>query len=190
MLAALLLASAAHAAEVTASLLGTVRDASGAVVPGDTISLTNTQTNVTQKVQTGTDGEYSFILIPVGQYRLTVERTGFRKYVQEGIILQVNQAAKQDIKLDVGAQTEVVEVTGDIAQVDTVTATLGSVETQRRIVDLPLVERDTFQLRLLPAVSSPRIPTMAPEIGQRVCTPKVKPTTEALVDGQLELMAL
>ena len=189
-LAALLLASAAHAAEVTASLLGTVRDASGAVVPGDTISLTNTQTNVTQKVQTGTDGEYSFILIPVGQYRLTVERTGFRKYVQEGIILQVNQAAKQDIKLDVGAQTEVVEVTGDIAQVDTVTATLGSVETQRRIVDLPLVERDTFQLRLLPAVSSPRIPTMAPEIGQRVCTPKVKPTTEALVDGQLELMAL
>jgi hypothetical protein len=150
-LAALLLASAAHAAEVTASLLGTVRDASGAVVPGASISLTNTQTNVTQKVQTGTDGEYSFTLIPVGQYRLTVERTGFRKYVQEGIILQVNQAAKQDIKLDVGAQTEVVEVTGDVAQVDTVTATLGSVETQRRIVDLPLVERDTFQLGLLQA---------------------------------------
>jgi hypothetical protein len=64
-LAALLLASAAHAAEVTASLLETVRDASGAVVPGATISLTNTQTNVTQKVQTGTDGEYSFTLIPV-----------------------------------------------------------------------------------------------------------------------------
>jgi hypothetical protein len=66
-------------------------------------------------------------------------------------ILQVNQAAKQDISLQVGAQTEVVEVTGDVAQVDTVTATLGSVETQRRIVDLPLVERDTFQLGLLQA---------------------------------------
>src|SRR6266478_9927984 len=119
--------------------------------PGANISLTNTQTNVTKKTESGTDGEYSFTLIPVGQYRLTIERTGFRKYVQEGIILQVNQAAKQDISLQVGAQTEVVEVTGDVAQVDTVTATLGSVETQRRIVDLPLVERDTFQLGLLQA---------------------------------------
>jgi hypothetical protein len=150
-LAALLLTSSAFAAEVTASLLGTIRDASGAVVTGATISLTNTQTNVTKKTQSGTDGEYSFTLIPVGQYKLTVERSGFRKYVQDGIILQVNQAAKQDITLDVGAQTEVVEVTGDVAQVDTVTATLGSVETQRRIVDLPLVERDTFQLGLLQA---------------------------------------
>ena len=150
-LAALLLASSLYAAEVTASLLGTIRDASGAVVPEATVSLTNTQTNVTQKAQSGTDGSYSFVLIPVGQYRLTVERAGFRKYVQDGIILQVNQAAKQDVALDVGAQTEVVEVTGDVAQVDTVTATLGSVETQRRIVDLPLVERDTFQLGLLQA---------------------------------------
>jgi len=148
---ALLLASSVYASEVTASLLGTIKDASGAVVPAATVSLTNIQTNVTQKTQSGTDGTYSFTLIPVGQYRLTVERTGFRKYVQEGIILQVNQAAKQDISLEVGAQTEVVEVTGDVAQVDTVTATLGSVETQKRIVDLPLVERDTFQLGLLQA---------------------------------------
>ena len=150
-LAGLLLTSSAFAAEVTASLLGTIRDASGAVVTGATISLTNTQTNVTKKTQSGNDGEYSFTLVPVGQYRLMVERSGFRKYVQDGIILQVNQAAKQDISLEVGAQTEVVEVTGDVAQVDTVTATLGSVETQRRIVDLPLVERDTFQLGLLQA---------------------------------------
>ena len=69
-LGALLLASSAYAAEVTASLLGTVRDASGAVVTGANISLTNTQTNVTKKTESGTDGEYSFTLIPVGQYRL------------------------------------------------------------------------------------------------------------------------
>ncbi len=151
LLATLLLSSSVYAAEVTASLLGTIRDSSGAVVPDATISLTNTQTNVTQKTQSGTDGTYSITLIPVGQYRLMVERTGFRKYVQAGIVLQVNQAAKLDIALEVGAQTEVVEVTGDVAQVDTETATLGSVETQKRIVDLPLVERDTFQLGLLQA---------------------------------------
>jgi len=62
---------------------------SGAVVTGANISLTNTQNQRHQKDRSGTDGEYSFTLIPVGQYRLTVERTGFRKYVQEGIILQV-----------------------------------------------------------------------------------------------------
>jgi Carboxypeptidase regulatory-like domain/TonB-dependent Receptor Plug Domain/TonB dependent receptor len=151
LLVALLLASSVYAAEVTASLLGTIKDSSGAVLPSASVSLTNTQTNVTHTTQSGTDGTYSFTLIPVGQYRLTVERTGFRRYVQAGIVLQVNQAAKLDIKLEVGAQTEAVEVTGDVAQVDTETATLGSVETQRRIVDLPLVERDTFQLGLLQA---------------------------------------
>ena len=88
LLAALLLASSVYAAEVTASLLGTIRGSSGAVVPEAIISLTNTQTNFTQKTQSGTDGTYSFTLIPVGQYRLTVERTGFRKYVQAGIVLQ------------------------------------------------------------------------------------------------------
>ena len=67
-LAGLLLTSSAFAAEVTASLLGTIRDASGAVVTGATISLTNTQTNVTKTTQSGNDGEYSFTLVPVGQY--------------------------------------------------------------------------------------------------------------------------
>jgi hypothetical protein len=65
-LAASLLGSSAFAAEVTASLLGTVRDASGAVVTGASLSLTNVQTNVTKKAESGSDGEYSFTLIPVG----------------------------------------------------------------------------------------------------------------------------
>src|SRR5689334_9689267 len=150
-LAALLFVMPVHAAEVTANLLGTVRDASGAVVSGAKVLLTNTQTNISQTTESAQDGSYSFTLVPVGKYRLSVEKSGFRKYIQEGIILQVNQNAKQDIALQVGAATETIEVTGDVTQVDTVTATLGTVETQRRIVDLPLVERDTFQLGLLQA---------------------------------------
>ncbi len=138
-------------AEVTASLSGTVKDSSGGVVPGAAVTLTNDQTNISVTAKSGPDGSYSFTLVPVGDYRLTVEQTGFRKYVQRGIVLQVNQTAKQDVSLQVGAATEVVEVRENVAQVDTVTATLGSVETQRRIVDLPLVERDTFQLGLLQA---------------------------------------
>jgi len=140
-----------QAAEVTSNLSGTVHDASGAVVTGVKVTLTNTQTNISRSVQTGADGSYSFTLIPVGNYKLTVEQTGFRKYVQDGIVLQVNQQAKQDVALQVGSAGEVLEVTENVAQVDTVTATLGSVETEKRIQDLPLVERDTFQLGLLQA---------------------------------------
>jgi hypothetical protein len=138
-------------ADVNAVLSGTVKDTSGALVSGATITLTNTQTNISQTLKTAGDGSYSFTNVPVGNYKLTVEQVGFRKYVQAGIVLQVNQAAKQDISLKVGGAGEVVEVTENVSQIDTVTATLGSVETQKRIVDLPLVERDTFQLGLLQA---------------------------------------
>jgi Carboxypeptidase regulatory-like domain/TonB dependent receptor len=138
-------------ADVNAVLSGTVKDTSGALVPGATITLTNTQTNISQTLKSANDGAYSFTNVPVGSYRLTVEQSGFRKYVQAGIVLQVNQAAKQDISLQIGTTAEVVEVTENVSQIDTVTATLGSVETQKRIVDLPLVERDTFQLGLLQA---------------------------------------
>src|SRR5690348_5229184 len=140
-----------NAAEVTSNLSGTVRDASGAVVTGATVTLTNVQTNISRTAHTGSDGNYSFTLVPVGNYRLTVEQTGFRKYVQDGITLQVNQQAKQDVALQVGSTGEVLEVTENVAQVDTVSATLGTVETEKRIQDLPLVERDTFQLGLLQA---------------------------------------
>src|SRR5438552_6096292 len=121
-------------ADVNAVLSGTVKDTSGALVPGATITLTNTQTNISQTLKSASDGSYTFTNVPVGSYRLTVEQVGFRKYVQAGIVLQVNQAAKQDVSLRVGAAGEVVEVTENVSQVDTVTATLGSVETQKRIV--------------------------------------------------------
>lgn len=140
-----------ESAEVTAVLTGTVKDVSGSVIANAPVTLTNTATNASLTIKTGSDGNYLFPLVPVGTYQVTVEQPGFKKFVQNGVILQVNQNAKLNIKLQVGATNEVVEVTGDVAQVDTVGATLGAVETQKRIVDLPLVERDTFQLGLLQA---------------------------------------
>src|SRR5581483_3020181 len=141
----------ATAAETTATISGAVKDSSGAVVSKAPITLTNTGTNISKTIQAGDDGSYLFPLVSIGTYRLSVEQSGFRKYVREGIVLNVNQNAKLDIVLQVGATSQVVEVTGDVTQVDTVSATLGNVETQRRIESLPLVERDTFQLGLLQA---------------------------------------
>src|SRR5438105_4689842 len=140
-----------RAADVTATISGTVSDSSGAVVPKASLTVTNTATNESRTATTENDGSYQFTKLPIGTYRLTVEQTGFNKYVREGIVLNVNQNAKLDVSLKIGATNQTVEVTGDVTQVDTVSATLGNVETERRILDLPLVERDAFQLGLLQA---------------------------------------
>jgi hypothetical protein len=141
----------AMAGEVTAALTGTVKDSSGSVIPNAQVTLTNISTNVSRTIRTSGDGSYLFALVPIGTYQVTVEQPGFKKYLQSGIVLDVNQNAKLDIALKVGAASETVEVTGNVSQVDTQGATIGKVETSQRIVNLPLVERDTFQLGKLQA---------------------------------------
>jgi hypothetical protein len=146
-----LLAAAAQAQQATALITGTVKDPSGAVVTGAKVTLKNSNTNVARTTTTNKDGDYLFTLVPIGAYELTVEQQGFDRYVQKGITLEINQNARQDIVLKVGTTAQVVEVQGDVTQVDTISATLGKVETTQRIQDLPLAARDTMQLGLLQA---------------------------------------
>src|SRR5271154_5643610 len=141
----------AFAQQATAQLSGTVKDSWGAVVAAATVSLKNSGTNITRTTVTGKDGGYLFSLVPIGAYELAVEQTGFEKYVHTGITLEINQNARLDVALQIGAASQVVTVEGDVTQVDTVSATLGKVETTQRILQLPLVERDTLQLGLLQA---------------------------------------
>ena len=139
------------AQQATALIAGTIKDTSGAVVVGAKVTLRNSQTNVSRSMASDKDGAYGFTLVPIGTYELSVEQQGFDKYVRKGITLEIDQNAHLDVALNVGTTNQVVEVTGDVAQVDTVSATLGKVETTQRILDLPLVERDTMQLGLLQA---------------------------------------
>jgi hypothetical protein len=139
------------AQQATALITGTVKDASGAIVVGAKVTLTNPQTNIERTKTTGKDGNYEFNLVPIGSYDLRVEQSGFDTYIRKGITLEINQNAKLDVPLRVGRTSQVVEVTGDVTQVDTVSATLGKVETTQRIADLPLAARDTMQLGLLQA---------------------------------------
>lgn len=141
----------AYAQQATAQITGTVKDPSGAVLIGAQVTLTNVNTNIARTTKSNKDGIYLFTLIPIGTYQLSIEQAGFAKYVQTGITLQINQNARQDVTLKVGAASQVVEVQGDVTQVDTLSATLGKVETTQRILDLPLVDRDTLQLGLLQA---------------------------------------
>src|SRR6202034_628654 len=141
----------ALAQQATAVLTGAVKDASGAIVVGAKITLRDAQTNSSRNTTTGKDGDYVFNLVPIGAYEVTVEHAGFEKYVRKGITLEINQNARLDVSLQIGMASQVVEVTGDVAQVDTVSATLGKVETTARIQELPLAARDTMQLGLLQA---------------------------------------
>jgi outer membrane receptor protein involved in Fe transport len=137
--------------QTNASLRGTVTDQSGGVVVGAKVTLTNTGTGVARTINTNADGTYLFDLVQVGKYRVTVEKPGFATFMQEGITLELNQNGRLDVPLSVGHETQTIEVTGNVAQVDTTSAVLGKVEDQRMINDLPLVDRDTLQLGLLQA---------------------------------------
>jgi Carboxypeptidase regulatory-like domain/TonB dependent receptor len=128
-----------------------VTDPTGGVIGGASVTLTNTGTNVSRSTATASDGSYLFDLVAVGRYKVRVEKGGFATYIQTGIVLELNQNGRLDVTMKVGSTTQTVEVTANVAQVDTTSAVLGKVEDQRMINDLPLADRDTLQLGLLQA---------------------------------------
>ncbi|HWB98352.1 MAG TPA: TonB-dependent receptor, partial [Bryobacteraceae bacterium] len=130
----------------TASLGGSVFDPGGSAVPEATVKVQNMDTGLEQAVKTGVNGQFVLSTLPVGRYRLTVEKQGFATYVQEGIRLTVNQAASQTITLKVGSVSESVTVAADAELVATRTATSGQLVDQRKIVDLPLNGRQAQAL--------------------------------------------
>jgi len=148
---ALLVVAGSARGQATARLTGTVKDQSGATVAAATVTLTNQGTNISRTTKTDAEGNYLFSLVDVGNYQLTVEHAGFKKNVQSGITLEVNQNGRLDVTLEIGQTTEVVEVSAAVPQIDTSGAVLGKVEDTRRILDLPLLDRDTLQLGLLQA---------------------------------------
>src|SRR5262245_1798208 len=103
----------------TATLTGTVRDASGAVLPSVTITVTNTDRNASQSLIANEAGNYVFPALVPGAYSLSAELPGFKKFLREGITLQVNQTVRIDVELSVGGISESVEVTNSTPMVGT-----------------------------------------------------------------------
>ena len=97
--------------ETTGTIVGTVRDSSGAVMPDVSVTVRNVATNSARTVQANGSGDYSAPLLQPGTYQVTVERTGFRSAVYNGISLEINQTVRVDALLEVGNQTQRVEVT-------------------------------------------------------------------------------
>jgi len=150
----LLSSSAVQGQYTTASLAGTVSDASGALVPGSTVTVKNVGTGLVKSVLTTENGSFLLAALPVGEYRLTTEKSGFATYVQEGIKLVVDHAATLNVVLQVGREAQQVTVSADVSPVTTREATLGQTIDEKQVLDLPLNGRQVQSLVFLSAGTS------------------------------------
>ena len=125
-------------AQATATIHGTVYDASGAVVPASTVTATNVNTSLARVVETDSSGQYNLPLLPVGDYQVRVEKDGFSAFVQSGIRLQVNTDVEVNAKLELRSTADQVTVLADATLVQTTTTTLSQVIDEKRITELPL----------------------------------------------------
>ncbi|MFN0170203.1 MAG: carboxypeptidase regulatory-like domain-containing protein [Bryobacteraceae bacterium] len=155
-----LLAIPAPAQQGRGTILGGVTDPSGAGIPGAAMTLTNTQTGLVFTTITTAEGLYTAPGLAIGEYTVAAEARGFKKALRRGVFLQVDQKARIDLRMELGAVTEAVEVTEEAPLVNTASATLGQVVDSKRIAELPINGRNAFALVLLsPAVKNNTGPT-------------------------------
>ncbi|MFB3813323.1 MAG: TonB-dependent receptor domain-containing protein [Terriglobales bacterium] len=152
----LLITVAAWAQEITGSIAGIVRDPSGAVLPGATVTVKNTDQNIViRTLKTDARGEYLATYLPIGKYSITVQAEGFKKFVKSGIELNVNDKLMVSADMEVGAATQTVEVQANPLEVELRSAETAGLVTGTQIRELALNNRNYTQLvTLMPGVSN------------------------------------
>ena len=136
-------------------IIGRVTDPSGAVVPDATVTLTNDATQVNNRTQSSKSGDYSFPTVAVGTYTIEFEAAGFKKLTRKQVALDLNQTLTVNGTLELGSNTETVEVTSEAPLIDTSSTQLGATVDSLMATQLPLNTRDTYQLlQLQPGVMS------------------------------------
>jgi hypothetical protein len=146
--------------QATAQISGTVKDQTGAVLPGVEVTMTQTETGIKRTALTNETGSYVLSNLPIGPYRLEAGLPGFRTYAQTGIVLQVNGSAVLNPVLEVGQVSEQVEVQANAALVETRNAGVGQVVENARILELPLNGRAVVELVSLAGGATPA-PTLS-----------------------------
>ncbi len=133
----------------TASVLGTVKDPSGAVVAGVTITLTNTETGISATQTTDARGNYEFFTVRIGTYLVTAEKTGFSMAMADNVKVGIGARQRVDLTMTVGQVTETVQVMSNIIQLETETSQRGQTISRQQAVELPLNGREYSALVLL-----------------------------------------
>jgi len=141
-----LLTASTFAQIPTGTILGGVKDAQGAVVPGATVTATNTGTQASRSATTDAEGQYTLPLLPVGKYTVDITMSGFKNFSRTGIILEVGRNARIDATIELGNFAEVVSIVGDAPLVETTTGALSRTVNQNEVLNLPLVNRDLYAL--------------------------------------------
>lgn len=145
------LGSALYAQSASGQITGTVKDSTGAMVAGAAVSVSSQLTGQTRRTTTNESGTFSFPLLPVSVYSVTVDQKGFRSSKRTDITLNVDQVSRIDIDLQVGEVTETVNVQESAVSIDTESASVGQVVTQQQVSQLPLNGRNFLQLLFLGA---------------------------------------
>ncbi|HXG56499.1 MAG TPA: TonB-dependent receptor, partial [Vicinamibacterales bacterium] len=148
-------AAAAHAQTVSGSLVGTVTDRSGAVLPGAAIVITDVERGTKRESVTNTEGQYTLSSLEPGPYQVAIEMTGFKKFVRDRVDVAINTTVRVDAKLDVGGVTETVEVSGARPVLQTDRSDLTHQITPVQLENLPLSLDNNYQslLELAPGVT-------------------------------------
>ena len=163
----------------TSQITGTVKDQTGAVLPGSEVTATQTDTGAKRMVVSDETGSYILTNLPIGPYRLEVGLPGFRTYVQTGIILQVGSNPTIPVVLAVGQVSEQVEVAADAALVETRSTGVGQVIDNQRVLELPLNGRQATELIFLSGMATP---SLGAGLNSKV---RNYPTTEVVIAGGL-----
>jgi hypothetical protein len=142
-------ASSASAQFDTSTVLGTVRDANGAVLPGVAVTLKNIDTSIAVTTQTDEDGNFQFTNVRIGNYRVSAEKAGFSTAVAERVNVTVNARQRVDLTMQPGAVTETVTITDAAQLLETDSSVRGQVVQREQIVNLPLNGRSSANLALL-----------------------------------------
>jgi len=140
-LGAALLSAAAYGQIGTSTITGRVTDASGAVVPNVSVRVVQPSTNFTSTTTTNSEGIYRVLSLQPSMYRITFESAGFKKVIRDNVELRTGDTLAVDIAMQVGQVTESVEVTGQVAALETETSSTGAVMTGEVLYDLPLYQR-------------------------------------------------
>src|SRR5215468_8476414 len=163
----------------TSQISGTVKDQTGAVLPGAEVTATQIDTGAKRAVVTDETGSYVLASLPIGPYRVEVALPGFRTYVQTGITLQVNSNPAILVVLEVGQVAEQIEVAADAALVETRSTGVGQVIDNQRVLELPLNGRQATELIFLSGMAAP---SLGAGLNSRV---RNYPTTEVVIAGGL-----
>jgi len=153
-LLATLIAADTSAQEFRGSISGRVTDTSKGRLPGATVTATNTATNVSSTTTTNGEGDYTILYLTPGKYTLTVELSGFKKMVREGLEVRIGDRLAVDASLDVGRVEETISVTAESPLLETRSANAGQVISEKQISLMPLSDGNPFALtRLVPGVA-------------------------------------